>query len=236
MLEILDTAGTEQFTAMRDLYVKNADAFLLVYSIIARSTFNDIPDLRELVMRVRDTDDVPILICGNKCDLDDQRVIDTAEGQALADKFGIPFLETSAKCNINIQESFVEVIRRTIIRNGSLNQTDFKVVVMGSGGVGKSSITVQYVQGVFVSKYDPTIEDSYRKMVEIPVPEEIIKASEKKSKESGGFIDSVVNFFSTPRRAHSSSSAKKEKKREKKKREGRQKRDNQNSYSYRINV
>jgi Ras-related protein Rap-1B len=37
---------------------------------------------------------------------------------------------------------------------------DFKVVVMGNGGVGKSSLTVQYVQGVFVEKYDPTIEDS----------------------------------------------------------------------------
>ena len=37
---------------------------------------------------------------------------------------------------------------------------DFKVVVMGNGGVGKSALTVQYVQGVFVEKYDPTIEDS----------------------------------------------------------------------------
>jgi len=39
--------------------------------------------------------------------------------------------------------------------------------VLGSGGVGKSAITVQFVQGVFVEKYDPTIEDSYRKNVEV---------------------------------------------------------------------
>ena len=58
MLEILDTAGTEQFTAMRDLYMKNGQGFLLVYSITAQSTFNDLQDLREQILRVKDTDDV----------------------------------------------------------------------------------------------------------------------------------------------------------------------------------
>ena len=58
MLEILDTAGTEQFTAMRDLYMKNGQGFVLVYSITAQSTFNDLMDLREQILRVKDTDDV----------------------------------------------------------------------------------------------------------------------------------------------------------------------------------
>jgi small GTP-binding protein len=44
---------------------------------------------------------------------------------------------------------------------------EYKIVVLGSGGVGKSAITVQFVQGVFVEKYDPTIEDSYRKNCEV---------------------------------------------------------------------
>ena len=58
MLEILDTAGTEQFTAMKDLYMKNGQGFALVYSITAQSTFNDLQDLREQNLRVKDTDDV----------------------------------------------------------------------------------------------------------------------------------------------------------------------------------
>lgn len=47
------------------------------------------------------------------------------------------------------------------------NMREYKIVVLGSGGVGKSALTVQFVQGIFVEKYDPTIEDSYRKQVEV---------------------------------------------------------------------
>lgn len=44
---------------------------------------------------------------------------------------------------------------------------EFKVVVLGSGGVGKSALTVQFVSGCFIEKYDPTIEDFYRKEIEV---------------------------------------------------------------------
>ncbi|GAA6082128.1 ras-related protein rap1ab [Tachysurus ichikawai] len=67
MLEILDTAGTEQFTAMRDLYMKNGQGFALVYSITAQSTFNDLADLREQILRVKDTEDVSTDLSGSLC-------------------------------------------------------------------------------------------------------------------------------------------------------------------------
>uniref|UniRef100_A0A669EZB1 Ras-related protein Rap-1b n=1 Tax=Oreochromis niloticus TaxID=8128 RepID=A0A669EZB1_ORENI len=103
MLEILDTAGTEQFTAMRDLYMKNGQGFALVYSITAQSTFNDLQDLREQILRVKDTEDVPMILVGNKCDLEDERVVGKEQGQNLARQWNhCAFLESSAKSKINV--------------------------------------------------------------------------------------------------------------------------------------
>ncbi|WAR25790.1 RAP1-like protein [Mya arenaria] len=111
MLEILDTAGTEQFTAMRDLYMKNGQGFLLVYSITAQSTFNDLQDLREQILRVKDTDEVPMILVGNKCDLEDERVVGKDQGQSLSVQWASAFLETSAKAKINVNEIFNDLVR-----------------------------------------------------------------------------------------------------------------------------
>jgi len=113
MLEILDTAGTEQFTAMRDLYMKNGQGFILVYSITAQSTFNDIQDLREQILRVKDCDDVPMVLVGNKCDLEDERVVGKDQGLSLARQFGnCTFMETSAKAKIGVNDVFYDLIRQ----------------------------------------------------------------------------------------------------------------------------
>ena len=117
MLEILDTAGTEQFTAMRDLYMKNGQGFLLVYSITAQSTFNDLQDLREQILRVKDTDDVPMILVGNKCDLEDERVVGKDQGQNLARTWNCAFLETSAKSKINVNEIFYDLVRQINRKN-----------------------------------------------------------------------------------------------------------------------
>eukprot|EP01124_Arcella_intermedia_P005347 TRINITY_DN13149_c0_g2_i1.p1 TRINITY_DN13149_c0_g2~~TRINITY_DN13149_c0_g2_i1.p1 ORF type:complete len:192 (-),score=43.26 TRINITY_DN13149_c0_g2_i1:128-703(-) len=119
MLEILDTAGTEQFTAMRDLYMKNGQGFILAYSIIAPSTFNDIPELRDQIARVKDTENFPLVLVGNKCDLADQRVITTEQGEALATKFNAKFIEASAKTKINVDEIFHTLLRLIIAAGGA---------------------------------------------------------------------------------------------------------------------
>ncbi|XP_060062965.1 ras-related protein Rap-1b-like isoform X1 [Ylistrum balloti] len=134
MLEILDTAGTEQFTAMRDLYMKNGQGFLLVYSITAQSTFNDLADLREQILRVKDTDDVPIIIVGNKCDLEDERVVGKDQGINLARNWSSEFLETSAKAKVNVNEVFYSLVR-TINKKNPGN-------VSGPSGGGKKGCCV----------------------------------------------------------------------------------------------
>eukprot|EP01087_Luapelamoeba_hula_P008295 TRINITY_DN206_c0_g1_i1.p1 TRINITY_DN206_c0_g1~~TRINITY_DN206_c0_g1_i1.p1 ORF type:complete len:203 (+),score=38.32 TRINITY_DN206_c0_g1_i1:184-792(+) len=110
VLEILDTAGTEQFTAMRDLYMKNGEGFILVYSIIARDTFSELGELRNLICRVKDNETVPMVIVGNKLDLEADRKVPSSEGQALAGSFNAAFMEASAKSQINISEIFEELV------------------------------------------------------------------------------------------------------------------------------
>jgi len=113
LLEILDTAGTEQFTAMRDLYMKDGQGFVLVYSIIAQSTFSDLQDIRDQIVRVKDKEDFPAFLVGNKCDLEDQRVITKQDGQNLASKFShCSFFEASAKQSINIKDLFYDLVRQ----------------------------------------------------------------------------------------------------------------------------
>jgi len=112
MMEILDTAGTEQFTAMRDLYMKNGQGFVLVYSITAQATFNDLLELHDQIVRVKDTDAVPMILVGNKCDLEDERVVSKDQGHQLARQFNCAFMEASAKVKINVPEIFYNLVRQ----------------------------------------------------------------------------------------------------------------------------
>jgi len=113
VLEIMDTAGTEQFTTTRDLYMKNGNGFVLVYSIAAASTVQDLPQLKQRICKVKDKEDVPIVLVGNKCDLEDRREVSKDDGQAMSDSFGrsCRFFESSAKAKINIDEIFREIVR-----------------------------------------------------------------------------------------------------------------------------
>ncbi len=54
---------------MRDLYMKNGQGFVLAYSISSQATFNDLLELRDQILRVKDSIDVPMVLVGNKCDL-----------------------------------------------------------------------------------------------------------------------------------------------------------------------
>ena len=111
VLEILDTAGTEQFASMRDLYIKNGQGFVVVYSLTNHQTFQDIKTMRDQIVRVKGCERVPILLVGNKVDLESQREVPTVEGMALAQIWGCPFVEASARHRINVNEVFAETVR-----------------------------------------------------------------------------------------------------------------------------
>uniref|UniRef100_A0A8C9AXY6 small monomeric GTPase n=1 Tax=Prolemur simus TaxID=1328070 RepID=A0A8C9AXY6_PROSS len=103
LLDILDTAGQEEYSAMRDQYMRTGEGFLCVFAINNTKSFEDIhqysshlPPLREQIKRVKDSDDVPMVLVGNKCDLA-VRTVESRQAQDLARSYSIPYIETSAK-------------------------------------------------------------------------------------------------------------------------------------------
>ncbi|KAI7880481.1 ras related protein 1b [Mucor mucedo] len=133
MLEILDTAGTEQFTAMRDLYMKNGQGFVLVYSITSQVTLTDLYEIREQILRVKGSDNVPMVLVGNKCDLESERIVSREKGMSLSQQWGgKPFYETSARFKINVDEVFYDVVRQINKQNPSKDKTKkkFKCLIL----------------------------------------------------------------------------------------------------------
>jgi len=115
ILNIMDTAGQDLYSAMRDHYYRSGEGFLLVYSVATRLGYDDIDQLRAQILRVKEdylvNETVPMVLVANKIDLTDERVISTAEGQAKANAWRCPYIETSAKTRINVDEVFFTLVR-----------------------------------------------------------------------------------------------------------------------------
>lgn len=75
LLDVLDTAGQEEYSAMREQYMRAGQGFLLVYSITSRSSFEEITSFQQQILRVKDKDYFPIIVVGNKCDLETERQV-----------------------------------------------------------------------------------------------------------------------------------------------------------------
>jgi len=111
ILDIFDTAGQEDFSAVRDQYMRTGDGFLCVYSITLQASFDEAASLHDHILRVKDSDSVPFVLVGNKCDLEEDREIPFDKGQNLAKDLKCPFLEASAKTRLNVVEAFETLVR-----------------------------------------------------------------------------------------------------------------------------
>jgi small GTP-binding protein len=81
---VLDTAGQEEYSAMREQYMRTGEGFLLVYSITSRQSFEEILTFQQQILRVKDKDYFPMIVVGNKCDLENEREVST-EGWCIPD-------------------------------------------------------------------------------------------------------------------------------------------------------
>ncbi|XP_074593316.1 ras-related protein O-RAL-like [Brevipalpus obovatus] len=112
MVDILDTAGQEDYAAIRDNYFRSGEGFLCVFSITEAESYAAIRDFREQILRVKGDDvNIPFLLVGNKADLDERRVVSQEEAQKLADSWNVPYIETSAKTRMNVDTIFNHLLK-----------------------------------------------------------------------------------------------------------------------------
>merc|ERR1719382_1264547 len=106
LLDVLDTAGQEEYASLQDQWIREGDGYLIVYSITNKNSLEEAGVLREKITRIRDDESFPLVLAGNKCDLNNERELSKQDGNNKATEWNCPFFETSAKTKTNSEEAF----------------------------------------------------------------------------------------------------------------------------------
>ncbi|KAI3968061.1 hypothetical protein MKW92_041903 [Papaver armeniacum] len=121
-LQIWDTAGQERFRTITSSYYRGAHGIIIVYDVTEKESFDNVKQwLSEIDRYANDT--VCKLLVGNKCDLVEEKVVETETAKAFAEKLGISFLETSAKDSINVEQIFLTMAAEIKKRIGNQQPT-----------------------------------------------------------------------------------------------------------------
>ena len=130
-LQIWDTAGQEKYKGLIPSYVRNSSIVFVVYDISVKSTFDNIPKWLTFIRSIENT---TLILCGNKIDLE-KREVTKEEGEALAQKEGIAFFETSAKTAEGIKNMFYSAVSDLSIFAENNNKENLLKELMEENGV-----------------------------------------------------------------------------------------------------
>jgi len=110
-IDILDTAGQEDYAAIRDNYFRSGEGFLCVYSITEPESFSATAEFREQILRVKSDENIPFVLVGNKADLEERRQVSREESLGRARQWNVLYVETSAKTRANVDKVFFDLMR-----------------------------------------------------------------------------------------------------------------------------
>lgn len=114
LFDIIDTAGQEEWQAMRDQWIRSGEAFIIVYAINQAASFNEVNEFFTQIDIVKEDQVCPIIVVANKCDLEVERQVQAKQGKDLADSKGAAFIEASAKTRTHIEEIFLDLAQQKI--------------------------------------------------------------------------------------------------------------------------
>ena len=140
-LKIWDTAGQERFKAVATQYIKLCDGILVVYAINDRKSFEKINDWLKDVEEKKNNNKVPLVLIGNKIDLENERVVSKEEGEKFAYKYNIKFFESSVKNKTNVKEAFNYLIEMVFLAyENEFNTCDQSVFYLDDDEIAKSNV------------------------------------------------------------------------------------------------
>ncbi|KAK2153834.1 hypothetical protein LSH36_284g03007 [Paralvinella palmiformis] len=109
-LDLIDTAGQDEYSLVPQSYIMNIDGYVLVYSVTSYKSLEVVKVIYEKLLDMTGKKQVPLVLVGNKTDLRMEREVSADEGKRLAEQWRAAFCETSAKENQKINELFTSVI------------------------------------------------------------------------------------------------------------------------------
>jgi len=115
LLEILDTAGAEQFTALNELCITAGRGFILVFSLTLEASLREVTSLRQQILRIKgENSRVPMVLVGTKLDLTSEREVSRSHIEDLTERWKIPVYETSAKRDWDVSKAFEDLVRQML--------------------------------------------------------------------------------------------------------------------------
>jgi GTPase KRas protein len=134
-VEILDTAGQEEYSPLRETFMHTGDGFVLVYSLTDDATFEDMQEIRNQIIEIHPAkDQIPFVVIANKLDLaEEERAVSVEEGQTYAESIDAPFIEISAKENLGVRDGFELILKKILAAQPEAGQGEGEGGVMGAG-------------------------------------------------------------------------------------------------------